>query len=307
VIALNPRKGEAYLGLAVVQDQNKNFWHHVKDAGGDSAVAREHRDREADLRRGFLVDPLADIRILGYGDPHHYGLPPGLNTGNYRYAYNVANAVEGGLRRRIHVRDSLPLGFLWWHGLLAAHANIYGDAIEDLALIIHRMQRIEENDSLHVVPLPINGIRYVLAAVQQRAGNRAQAIALYREVIENDVGNYMAQVQLAAVHEAGQEWSQAIEARRAAITANPDEPLLQLDLAATLFNARFTARAETALVNTGPVLRHDPRYLYLMGRVELALGKNDQARNAFTEFLTMAPSRWTDAIDDARKRLDNLH
>ena len=57
----------------------------------------------------------------------------------------------------------------------------------------------------------------------------------------------------------------------------------------THFNAQFTARAETALVNVPPALHHDARYLYLIGRTELALGKNAEARTEYLAVLAAHP------------------
>jgi tetratricopeptide (TPR) repeat protein len=303
-IRLDPRLAPAHLGLAVVQDQNRDYWNALKHQGGDSAVAREHRDRAQEIRRAFLLDPLVDIQVLAYAE--HNNLPRGMSWGGYESAFLYADALETVLLRRQPAFDSLPPGLMWMHGLLSAHTGRFDLAIKDEATLVRVLERRETTDSLRVVPLPTNEVRYLLAAIQQRAGNREQAIALYREVLERDVGNYMAQVQLARVHEDGQEWSQAVAARRAAIAANPDDPTLQLDLAATLIGARFPARAESVLVDAGPTLSRDPRLYYILGRAEQAQNKRDEAREAFQTFLTLAPRRWESAVADARRRIEEL-
>jgi len=302
---LDPRLAVAYLGLGIVQDEHRDYWRQIKRAGGDAAVARERRARDGMVRRAFLLDPLVDISVLQLGDVDRFHLPL-MSYGGYELAWLLIDQAWRELRDRHHVTvDSMPPGLLWAHGLLSAHVGLFPLAAGDLAALVHRMQRAEQ-DATFPVPLPVNEVRYLLAAVQQHAGNRDQAMALYHEVAENDLGNFMAQVQLARLHEAGHEWSQAIRAREAAILASPDDPTLQVDLAATLLNARFVDRAETVLVAVRPSLPRDPRVYYLLGVTDQALQRPAEAREAFNQFLAMAPSSWAQGIADARRRLAAL-
>jgi len=306
-IGLDPKFAPARLGLAVVQDRHENYWRELKRQGGDSAVITELRSRNAELRRAFMLDPLVDIRVLGFADRRRMDLPPAIATGNYMGANFVMSTVERQLiGRRGRTIDSLSPGFLWMHGLVSAHAGVFGHAIVDLNASLRGLLRLEQADSVSPFPLPTNEVRYLLAAVHQRSGNRAQAIALYREVAEHDLGNWMAFVQLARLHEAGEEWSQAITARRSAINSNPEDPTLQLDLAASYLNGRFPARAESLLMDHEAVLATDPRLHYLLGRTRQVLGKRELALASLRRFLEIAPTRWEAAILDARNRIDSL-
>jgi len=50
----------------------------------------------------------------------------------------------------------------------------------------------------------------------------------------------------------------------------------------------------------------DARVLYYLGIVDQQLSKKDDARSAFTRFLTLAPSRYERQIADAKQRLASL-
>ena len=307
---LDPRMAVARLGISVAQDRNRRYWDGLRRAGGDSAVTREKRNRDAELRRGFMLDPLVDIRVLAFADRERIDLPPDIASGNYAAASFYLQMLEGRLladRRAGGVRDSLPLWLLWSHGLAAAHAGQPIHSILDLSVLVRRMVAIEASgDSVRAFPLPTNDVRYVLAAVHLRTGNRTQALATFRQVAEQDIGHYMAQVQMARAHEAGQEWSQAIQSWRGAIAANPEDHTLQLDLAASLTNGRFHARAESVLVSYASELERDPRYYYVLGCVRQALNNKAGALEAFRRYLELAPARWSGGIADARRRMQEI-
>ena len=305
-IRFDPRLAPAHLALAVVQDRNRDYWRNLRRQGGDSAVAREHRARREEARRAFLLDPLVDLSVLCFGNKDWYGMPDPDHWAGYEPMYRDIDFIRTIALSRVQTVDSLPSGLLWMHGVLSAHTGRFQSAVQDISALLKRLLRLERADSLHPIPLPTNEVRYLLAAIQQNAGNSDDAIQLYRQVIENDVGNYMADVQLARVYEESQAWSQAVAARRAAIAANPDDPTLQIDLGASLIGARFPERAESVLVEAGLTL-HDPRLYYVLGRAQEAQHKREEARTSYETFLTMAPSRWAEAIADARRRVKQLN
>jgi tetratricopeptide (TPR) repeat protein len=306
-VRLDPHLAAGWLALSVVQDENRRYWDQLRHAGGDTAVARERAARVGYLRRALLLDPLVDLSVLLlYADRHRLGISRGMRVWSLDLYWMAGNEEEGQLERHGTPPDSFPPGLLWMHGSIAARGAKYDHAIRDLTLLVHWSAAHELSDSLRVVPLPTNDIRYVLAAVQQRAGHRTQALYLYQEVIENDVGNYMAHVQVARLHEDGAEWSQAVNSRRAAIAANPDDPTLLLDLAATLLNARRARTADSVLAEAATHLATTPRLYYLTGLTKQELTQYGDARAAYETFLRLAPSRYGPAVDDARARLAAL-
>ena len=140
-----------------------------------------------------------------------------------------------------------------------------------------------------------------------RAGNYNEAITELRGTLEKDFGMYMAHVRLAEIYEQHGMMPMAIQERRSAVTANADDPSLLFDLAKTLAKAGQWTEAEQVLQQGGAANPRDTRIPYLLGVIEQQLNKPADAKQAFTRFLSLAPSRYAPQVADARKRLDALH
>ena len=146
----------------------------------------------------------------------------------------------------------------------------------------------------------------MLAVLNQRGGDQTEAIRLFQLTLENDIGYYMAHVQMANIYESNQMWPQAVQARHRAINANPDDASLVMDLGLTLAKAGQWASAEEPLQQAVTSSPRDARVPDYLGSVEQQLGKAAEARAAFTRFLAIAPSRYERQIADAKVRLAAL-
>jgi Tfp pilus assembly protein PilF len=308
-LSLDPRYADAHLALAVAQDGNRRYWNQLQRRG-DSAVAAERLARASLMRRAFLLDPLVDIRVLAYADQRRGAAHPALREMarqaqlGYGWLYlSLDRAMARELEHHGGLRDSVPPGLLWFHALAGARANQLPAAIQDMAALVRLSAAAQHGDSLQAFPLLTNEFRYILAALNQRAGRRTTAFALYREVLEQDVGNFMAYVQLARIHEEGEEWSQALQARRQAVAVNPEDPSLVRDLGMTLSKMQRYAEAESALVRARDLNPLDPVTHYELGLARLFLGNQSDGRASLATFLELAPSRLTAMIADARQLL----
>jgi tetratricopeptide (TPR) repeat protein len=142
--------------------------------------------------------------------------------------------------------------------------------------------------------------------MQHRAGHLTEAVALYRESLENDIGLYSAHVRLAGIAEANGQWEAAITERRNAVNSNPDDPNLVFDLGLTLAKAGQFPEAEETLKQAMDANPRDARVPYFLGVVEQQLGKTEDTRAALTRFLAIAPSRYERQVKDAQQRLAAL-
>jgi predicted Zn-dependent protease len=197
---------------------------------------------------------------------------------------------------------------LFWHGLAAAQVGRHDDATWDFATILSRLENTEEaaKDSTLRIPLRTNEFRYILGVLKQRAGKPNEAIDLYRQALQNDIGLYMAQVRLAQIYEENNMLAEAVVERRAAVNTNPDDPSLLLDLGKTLARANQWIDAEKALQEAVAANPRDPRPYYFLGIVEQHQNKTAEARAAFNDFIARAPSRYAPQVADARQRLNAL-
>ncbi len=310
-IAIENTFAEAYLALGVVRERDQDYWSRIWRAGKDAAVRDTVKARDRLITHAFLLDPLVDIRMLGgvRTSSASGGILGGLNRlleGQYAPAFEAFDQEVERAGRKFGM-DSVGTGLLFLRAMAAEHSGHDSVAVEDLTRLIARMEKVAAGDTVDVAPLEANEYRYTLAALHQRAGRTDEAIRGYQTVLENDVGNYMAHVQLARIYEAAHDWPRALAERRRALDVNPGDPSLLLDLGVTLGRAgQFPAAADTLekAVEANP---RDTRPLYWLGIADLQLQKRDAARAAFARFVSLAPSRYDRQIASARQRLTELH
>ena len=308
-VAIDARFADAWLALSVVHDLDDRYWKQLRRTGGDSAVQRAVEAERRLAARAFLIDPFVDIRILG-------GSMYGSKVG--RLSQAITALVEG---RYVEAADKLdrevaswdkgsyekvPPMLLWLASLANSRADRPDNAIAQLQELLARFTRAATKDSVQGTPLAANEHRYVIAALHQRAGHNLKATLLYREVLENDVSNYMAHVQLARLYEGTRQWDAAVAERQRAVQVNPDDASLLLDLGVTLGRANRFAEAVTALDQAVAANPRDPRPLYWLGIAHLQEGRRDDARAAFSKFVALAPSRYDRQLATARQRLEEL-
>lgn len=321
-VAVDPREAQAWLLLAYLPfDRRPKLWgefrtHRVPaawQAAVDEGTRLEHR--------AFLIDPLVDFRVQGAPPPREdlvtvsdYGqettdflLVLGLGAFGWRYQLSYS-ALDLYAQRQFKDRpvDSIPSGLFWWRGLAAAHLGAFGKASADIQVLLDRSRNQEANDSLIQIDLGTNDYRYVLALFFDRADRPADAKAMYREALANDLGLYMAHVRLARLYARFKLWDDAIEEARRAIVANPDDPTGLCDLGEIERDAGRLAQADSTLQQAAAGNPRNARIPYELGLVEQQLGRLPEARTALTRFVAIAPSRMSAEIADARQRLTGL-
>ncbi|HEX7335778.1 MAG TPA: tetratricopeptide repeat protein [Gemmatimonadales bacterium] len=323
--ALDPRFAEAYLALAYLPYARRpKLWtEESRDRVPDEWKQRlEESDRM--YRRAFLVNPLVDLRIAGAvtmpRDPHWETLYPGVYEfyfqafddmlqGNYEQAYGRFTKLHRERRIEGPGQGKLPVSFHWFEGLAAAHTQRWVPAKQKFEYLIEESiaeeKKMEEKDLVRI-PLRTNEYRYFLANVTHAAGHTERALDLYRKTLENDLGLYMAHVQMANIYEAQRRYPEAIEERQRAVNANPDDPSLVLDLGVTVGKSGKFAEAEVLLQQAAEANPRDPRVPFWMGLCQAEQGKRDEAKASFTRFLAMAPARWDKQIGMAKQRLAAL-
>jgi tetratricopeptide (TPR) repeat protein len=322
-VAVDSRYAPAWLLLGYLPFDRRPKLRDEVDKGRVPAAWRPAVD-SADrlMRRAFLVDPLVDFRVIGSSAPPEdmiaipdygrattdYLLYLGVAAFSYqRYelSYSALNTfIDRAFAGR--PRDSLPSGLFWYRGLAAAHLRKWDVATADFRTLLERALRQERADSLIQIQLETNDYRYTLAIFAERWGKPADAIGWYQEAIAADLGLYMGHVRLAGLYRSVKMWPEAIAEARLAVTANPDDPGLLVDLGVILREAGKSREAEETLrqaVAAGPQL---PAASYQLGITQLDGGKVDEARAALTRFITLAPSTMTVQIADARRRLVTL-
>jgi tetratricopeptide (TPR) repeat protein len=275
-------------------------------------------------RQAFMIDPLVELRLgdavfprsTQYLDALKFffgewfaDYRDGLDQyylAKYQAAYDRFQRVFFAINGDRHA-DRLWNTLLYWHGLAAAQVGRHDEAVWDFQTILNRYLDTEnkKKDSTLHVPLRTNEFRYILGVMKQRAGQFNEAIDLFREALQNDIGLYMAHVRLAQIYEDHNMLPQAVAERRAAVNTNPDDPSLLLDLGKTLARANQWIDAEKALQDAVAANARDPRPYYFLGSWATQ-NKTAEARVAFNDFIARAPSRYGPQVADAKQRLNAL-
>ena len=321
-VGVDPRYAPAWLLLAYLPyDRRPKLWDEVRKGKVPPAWQAAVSESDRLEHRAFLIDPLVDFRVLGapppkqdiveipdYGDNTTiYLLLLGLSEFGWRYELSY-NAFDLYAQRRYKDQpaDSIPSGIFWLRGLSAAHLGSYPRAIADIQVLLDRSLKHEAGDSLIQLDLGTNDFRYLLALFKQRSHRPADAMALYQEALASDLGLYMAHVRLAQLYADNRMWPQAIEEARGAVTANPDDSSLLVDLAEMLRDGGQLAEAEETFRQAAQANARSPRVPYELGLVQQRLGKSTEAKAALSRFLAIAPSRMSTEIADAKQRLAAL-
>jgi tetratricopeptide (TPR) repeat protein len=323
-VTLAPEYAEAYLALATIPlARGEKHWKKIEKDKGKAAVEAAFEAGGRYYRKAFLLNPLVDLRIVGKVEEQSalyegdfiiriWWLQPftrslkAIHEGRYQQAFDLLQKVVADPKAGADGID-LPPGILWYHGLTAAHLGRYEEAIHDLAVLTGRAVADEKAEPLAEVPLRANDFRYALATMLYLAGRNDQAAPTFRRALEFDVGLYTAHVQLARMLEAERQWDQAIQERRAAVNANPDDAALLTDLGQTLLRAGKMEEAADALQLAMEANPRDPYSPYLAGVTALRLDRKLAARQAFERFLSLAPSRYAAQIVEVREQLPLLN
>ncbi len=323
--SIDPKFAEAYLALAYLPYARRpKLWAE----GSKGRVLEEWKQvlEESDrmYRRAFLVNPMVDLRIAGAVTMPRNAvwetLYPGIYEfyyqafddmlqGNYEQAYGRFAKLHRERRLAGPGQEKLPMSFHWFEGLAAAHTQRWHEARQKFEYLIEEAiveEKKRDEDELIRIPLRTNEYRYFLARITHAGGNPEQAVEMYRKTLENDLGLYMAHVQMADIFEGQRRYPDAIEERKRAMNANPDDASLVMDLGVTTGKAGKFAEAEEVLKQAAEANPRDPRVHFWAGLCQSEQGKRDEAKASFTRFLVMAPTRWDKQIGVAKQRLAGL-
>lgn len=324
-LALAPQYADAPLALAMLPEaRGEGYWKKREKSEGKAAVSEVFHESVRYFRRAYLLNPLVELKLLGKAEAITSGF---FVTGSGLvirvmpwYAEELrkgVNEIRQGRHDRGFARlqklydderagtDAANLGetVLWYHGLAAAHLGRHETAIHDFALLTGRAVAREAERPEDAPPLAANDYRFILATMYFLGGRGDAALQTFRRALEFDLGLYQAHMQIARIHESGEQWDEAVSAWNAAIAINPDDPTLEIDLGASLARA---GRLEEAAEQLNLAVERNPRDArapYLLALVNRQLERPDAAKAAYRQFLAVAPSRFADQIAEARAHL----
>ena len=324
-ITLDARFAAAHLALAYLPYARRpDLWKEIgtQDVPAEWLPAVQEMGRR--YRTAFVVDPFVDLRIVGAVEPPkdvRWVTDPYLSafyemvfqgfddfrSGDYPSAYRRFNklADDWAVAGKKNIAN-LPGELLWYRGLAASLIDKPDEAARDVGELLRRSQSAEADSLLKLIPLRTNEYRYLLGSIHARSEKLVQAAELFDAVVAEDIGMYMAWVQLANVYERLGLMDKALAARRSAVDANPEDHTSMVELAETQVRAGRAADAKQtldAVIATDP---HNIRALYIAGIIAAATGDTAAGRAHFEQFLKDVPPRYANEIADVRKRIAAL-
>jgi tetratricopeptide (TPR) repeat protein len=325
-LALDPRFAPAHLALAYLPfGRRPRLWDDIDKRNWPDSIVQVVGSWQHHQRVAYLIDPLVNLAIIGaatpgkdarwdmfestrdYYDTFFQGYDD-ISQGKYQEAFFSFNRMLDMYSEAFsRDRAKWPEEWIWWRGQAASRIpDRYQVAIDDFQEILNRTVGRERSDTVYAVPLITNEVRYLIGTVYQRAGKLDEAVRTFREVLENDIGLYMANVRLADIYESQRRYPEAIRERQQAVTANPDDASLLLDLGVTLGKAGQFEDAVEALNQSAAANPRDPRTVFWLGLAHFQLNHRDEAKTDFTRFVAIAPSRMNGMVTLAQQRLSEL-
>jgi tetratricopeptide (TPR) repeat protein len=323
-VTMDPKFAEGYLALAYLPyARHSKLWAEESRDKVPSEWQQALEDSDRMYRRAFLINPLVDLRIAGattppkdpiwetlYPDVYEFYFQAfdDMLRGDYEQAYGRFVKLHRERRLAGPGQGKLPPSVYWFEGLAAAHTQRWKEAEQSFQHLLDESVALEKKhqDDLIRIPLRTNEYRYFLATIQQAAGRTDDAASLYQKTLEEDLGLYMAHVQMANMFESQRRYPEAIEERKRAVDANPDDASLLTDLGVTIGKSGNFAEAETVLQRAADANPRDARVLFWSGLCQAEQGKREEAKASFTRFLAIAPARWEKQVAMAKQRLAGL-
>jgi len=320
-IAIEPKTAQAYLALSLLPyTRRPKLWDEVDDGKVPPEWLARVVEASDFYRRAFMLDPLVDLKPLALGVPPANTL--GLTRNQqvvYQYFANGYGAFWDGQYGKAYSffheigpktdadRLEAPTWFLWYETLAASHLGDMPRATANLQILIDRWEKRAGKARYAVFALAeANDYRYVLGCVEDMASDSKGAIRLLQEALVNDAGLFAAHSRLASIYEEQHRDAAALEERRRAVAADPENSALLYDLGVALARAGQLSDAQAALRQAAQMNPLSARSLYMLGTVAFQLDAKDEARQALERFVAIAPSRFEDQRAEARQKLSQL-
>lgn len=325
-IAIEPKTAAAYLALGyLAYARRPKLWDEVRENKVPPEWVAPVNEALRFQGQAFIIDPWVDLKPLalmippvsslgalkgGFREAFYTWFLNGLGSlwdGQYERAYKFFRDIAGNATEEERQKE-FPGWLLWYEALAAAHSNDFGRATANLRMLMARAEEhAEKHDRSAALALrDANEYRYALASFLHIAGQYREAVPLLQEVLSRDLGFYMAHARLAMIYDDMRRPRSAIEERRRAVAANPEDPSLLFDLGIALAQVGELADAHATLRQARTANPRHVRTLYVLGRVEEQLGDTVAARETYRQFLALAPTRFGEQKAEISTRLQAL-
>ena len=248
-IALDPGSAELRAELAGFYARQDNAVEAVAHA--EAAIARDASNQEANRILGTVYAAFAERRL-----PVRKGDDPAT------YPDRAIAALERARGEGTDPGLDLVLGRLY------VQTKNFAKAVPVLSRVVESQPSLVDAAIL-------------LSTAQEGAGEPEQAIATLQKVLAENGGSFRAQMRLAEIYEADEQWNEAANAFARAQTLNPRAPMIARRRAVALLSAGRAAESRDLLQTTiasGRPDAKDPVLLYLLAESQRVVKDLDAAQ-----------------------------
>ncbi len=325
-IDISSQHAEAHLGLGYAALlRGDKYWKKREKAEGREAIRVALDSSFSSMRHAFLINPLVQLDLKGDVGDDDVTLVIGSLvfrpwwSQSFRKGANLVmrGKLEEGYAELAKLRDDPRFGerglrapgrVLWYHAIAAGRTRRFDEAVRDFAVLTGRSfhEDTSATESMVEMPFRTNDYRYAMGTMMLLAGRTSDATAVFRRVLEFDIGMWPAHVQLARMSEAEGRLEQAIVERQRAVEVFPEDGTLHLELARVLSRAGRNDDALASLRDAEVRSPKDPRIPYLQAELLLAAGRDGEAKVPLERFIALAPARLEREKEEARIELARI-
>ena len=248
-IALDPGSAELRAELAGFYARQDNAVEAVAHA--EAAIARDASNQEANRILGTVYAAFAERRL-----PVRKGDDPAT------YPDRAIAALERARGEGTDPGLDLVLGRLY------VQTKNFAKAVPVLSRVVESQPSLVDAAIL-------------LSTAQEGAGEPEQAIATLQKALAENGGSFRAQMRLAEIYEADEQWNEAANAFARAQTLNPRAPMIARRRAVALLSAGRAAESRDLLqatIASGRPDAKDPVLLYLLAESQRVVKDLDAAQ-----------------------------
>jgi tetratricopeptide (TPR) repeat protein len=259
-IALDPGSAELRAELAGFYARQDNAVEAVAQA--EAAIARDASNQEANRILGTVYAAFAERRL-----PVRKGDDPAT------YPDRAIAALEKARGEGADPGLDLVLGRLY------VQTKNFAKAVPVLSRVVESQPSLVDAAIL-------------LSTAQEGAGDPEQAIATLQKVLAENGGSFRAQMRLAEVYEADEQWNEAANALARAQTLNPRAPMIARRRAVALLSSGRAAESRDLLqatIASGRPDAKDPVLLYLLAESQRVVKDLDAAEASAQALIAANP------------------
>ncbi len=192
-----------------------------------------------------------------------------------------------------------------FRGMAQAQLQNYEEAIEDFRFLI---DKLEEYNKEKVLPIYLNPaeLYYLIAFAYIKQGSIDEAEEMFKKVIMENMGFYMAHYQISNICKMRGDYAGALKELDAAIIGNPNDAIFHFSKGVCLNTMRRDWEAIQEYKKSISINPYYPKPYYTLAVVSESFENEEEAIKNYRIFIDKAPESLIEFIEKAQMKIDSL-